>query len=83
MPPVAPPNSSESGSQHSPDESEVAFPRRQGALPVYRLVARLVLAVHTTWVVFLLGGFALGRQNRWLRPLRLGGLLFNMVLRGL
>ncbi len=47
---------------------------------MYRLVARLVLAVHTTWVVFLLGGFALGRQNRWLRPLRLGGLLFNMVL---
>jgi hypothetical protein len=48
---------------------------------VYRLVAWLVLAVHTTWVVFLLGGFALGWQNRWLRPLRLGGLLFNMVLR--
>jgi hypothetical protein len=47
---------------------------------VYRLAARLVLAVHTTWVVFLVAGFPLGRRNRWLRSLHLGGLIFNMVL---
>jgi hypothetical protein len=47
---------------------------------VYPLAAWLVLAVHTAWVVLLLAGFPLGRQNQWLRLLHLGGLVFNMVL---
>jgi hypothetical protein len=47
---------------------------------VFRLLAWLVLAVHTTWVAFLLAAFPLGRGNRWLRALHLGGLIFNMVL---
>lgn len=47
---------------------------------MYHLAAWLVLAVHTTWVVFLMAGFPLGRKNRWLRSLHLGSLIFNMVL---
>ncbi len=47
---------------------------------MYRLAAWFTLAVHTTWVAFLLAGFPLGRRNRWLRSLHLSGLLFNMVL---
>lgn len=47
---------------------------------MFRLGAWLVLAIHTTWVVFLLAGIPLGRRNRWLRSLHLGGLVFNMVL---
>jgi hypothetical protein len=47
---------------------------------VYQLAAWLVLAVHATWVAFLLVGFPLGWQNRWLRSLHLGGLIFNMSL---
>jgi hypothetical protein len=47
---------------------------------VYPLAAWLVLAVHTTWVAFLVAGIPLGRRSRWLRLLHLGGLIFNMVL---
>jgi hypothetical protein len=47
---------------------------------VYRLAAWLVLTIHTTWVAFLIVGVSLGRKNRWLRSLDLGGLIFNMAL---
>lgn len=47
---------------------------------MYQLAAWAVLGVHATWVAFLLVGFPLGRQNRWLRSLHLGGLIFNMAL---
>jgi len=30
--------------------------------------------------VFLVAGFTLGRKNRWIRSLHLGGLIFNIVL---
>ncbi|MBI4735009.1 MAG: DUF2784 family protein [candidate division NC10 bacterium] len=47
---------------------------------MYQLAAWLVLGVHATWVAFLLAGFPLGRRNRWLRSLHLGGLILNMAL---
>lgn len=47
---------------------------------VVRIAAETVLALHTLWVVFLVGGVLVVRGHPWAERLHVGGLVVNLVL---
>jgi hypothetical protein len=47
---------------------------------LYKLLADITVLLHLLWIVFLVFGAFLGKRNRVVRILHLGGLVFALVL---
>lgn len=46
----------------------------------YALAADVAVAVHFGWILFLIGGAAIGRRVLWVRTLHLAGLGYSVLL---
>lgn len=47
---------------------------------VYGLAADVVVVVHFAWILFLIGGFLIGRRMRWVRWMHISGLAYSVLL---
>ena len=46
----------------------------------YSLAADSVVAIHFTWILFLIGGALIGRRVRWVKWLHLSALTYSLLL---
>ena len=47
---------------------------------LWNLAADLVIVIHLLWILFLIGGAAIGRRTAWVKWLHVGALVFSLLL---